>query len=1061
MSDDRKLPEGRLSRLARLAAVSVRAGATALVDRDGSAAARHATEVLGNLRGLAAKVGQMASYVDGVIPESHRDAFEASMKVLRSQTPRSSSEQIRRCVEEELKAPIDRLFATWDDEPFASASIGQVHRATLDNGREVAVKVQHPGIAKAVESDLSNASILESIAGVAAGGRVDTKAIFDVIKQRMREELDYQREAEHIGYFTSFHVGDPTIRIPQVFLDRCSTRVLTTELVRGLDFDQACVAPENDRRMWCETMWRFVFKGNLLGGMFNADPHPGNYLFHENGSVTFIDYGCVQPINLHKRGCARQMHVAAIQKDDRAFYDGVTEMMGMPEGKLRVAAHEYSRKCFEPLFRRPFLITRDYAASLVDDMKDLAALTKKISVDEHFEMPPDMVFINRLQFGFYSVLARLDVAVDYARIESEFLLNNESLQKPSDSLVFVLSQRSVVSFAPQFGALSGVTKGAHHEMIRAERLTKRFGDQLAVDGLTLEVKEGEVFGLLGPNGAGKTTTVRMLAALVAPTSGRAWIAGHVTGEEDDAIRSSVGILTESPGLYSRLTARENLELFGKLHGVKDIPTQIEKYLSMLHLWDRRDDPAGTFSKGMQQKLAIARALLHEPRVIFLDEPTSALDPESAKVVRDFIERMRSERRTLLLLTHNLDEADRLCDRIGVFQQKLLRVDTPAAMRKSLYGRRVRVKLRQVSEALERLVIELPFAHDVKASSSTSGGEIALSVEDPEQTNPLLVKSLVDAGGEIQFVEEETHSLEQVYFAVMERGPKSVPFDVDPRSSRAGADALKTSENKGDLDSFARVWTIVQKEWLDLRKNKSIVASMAVLPGILIAIMLGIGVWLQRLPESEMFSGSKKFELPPELMPLGMKTGFLVLMNDQFTVYLLMIPIALPTAVAAYSIAGEKETRSLEPLLSTPIHTSELLLGKSLAAAIPPVIIGWLSFAISALGVSLTQPPVVRMMMLRPTWTLCMLLVTPLLAMLATLLGVMASSRAQDPKAAQSISAVVILPVTMLSLVILIGKVVLSPTVVLMLAGCLTLVNVVMLYFAVKLFQREMILTRWK
>jgi predicted unusual protein kinase regulating ubiquinone biosynthesis (AarF/ABC1/UbiB family) len=239
----------------------------------------------------------------------------------------------------------------------------------------------------------------------------------------MREELDYKLEADHIGYFTSFHVGDPQIRIPEVFLDRCSRRVLTTTLVRGLDFDQACAAPEADRRAWCETLWRFVFKGNLFGGMFNADPHPGNYIFHEGGAVTFIDYGCVQPINVHKRACAKQMHIAAIQNDEPSFYEGATEMMGMPAGALRVAAHEYCLQCFQPLFRKPYLITRDYAASLVDEMKVLAALTKKVSRHEHFEMPPDMVFINRLQFGFYSVLARLDVAVDYARIESEFLID--------------------------------------------------------------------------------------------------------------------------------------------------------------------------------------------------------------------------------------------------------------------------------------------------------------------------------------------------------------------------------------------------------------------------------------------------------------------------------------------------------------------------------------------------------------------------------------------------------------------------------------------------------------
>ena len=183
-------------------------------------------------------------------------------------------------------------------------------------------------------------------------------------------------------------------------------------------------------------------------------------------------------------------------------------------------------------------------------------------------------------------------------------------------------------------------------MIRTESLSKFFQSDhreiKAVDGLNLQVNEGEVFGFLGPNGAGKTTTVRILACLIGPTAGHAWVNGLEVGKADAQIRSQIGILTESPGLYERLSARRNLEIFAELYDVKDVRGQVEKYLRLLDLWDRRDTEAGTFSKGMKQKLAIARALLHEPPVVFMDEPTSALDPEAAKTVRDFIETLRGQ-----------------------------------------------------------------------------------------------------------------------------------------------------------------------------------------------------------------------------------------------------------------------------------------------------------------------------------------------------------------------------------------------------------------------------------
>jgi predicted unusual protein kinase regulating ubiquinone biosynthesis (AarF/ABC1/UbiB family) len=420
MPEERRIPESRLGRFARLAAVGARSGVSLLTDRGAGGAAEHAAEVLGNLRGLAAKVGQMASYVDGLVPEAHAPAFEAALKTLRAQAPRSSAEAIRALVQEELGAPVDALFTEWDDVPLASASIGQVHRARLEDGRELAVKVQHPGVARAVESDLANASLLESFVGVLGGRRFDSRTMLEVVRTRFREELDYLREARSLLAFAALHAGDPTVRVPALVESRSSARVLTTELARGAAFDEACAAPESDRVAWAQTLWRFVFKGTLVGGMLNADPHPGNYVFHDGGCITFLDYGCIQPIT-RRRPLALRAHRAALARDENAFAQAVTSMLGARPGPLGDLAVSYSRECFTALFESPYRITKPFAAHLVDGMREMAAVARKVPAEQVFTMPPEMLFVNRLQFGFYSVLARLDVEVDYAAVERAFI----------------------------------------------------------------------------------------------------------------------------------------------------------------------------------------------------------------------------------------------------------------------------------------------------------------------------------------------------------------------------------------------------------------------------------------------------------------------------------------------------------------------------------------------------------------------------------------------------------------------------------------------------------------
>lgn len=221
-------------------------------------------------------------------------------------------------------------------------------------------------------------------------------------------------------------------------------------------------------------------------------------------------------------------------------------------------------------------------------------------------------------------------------------------------------------------------------------------------------------------------------------------------------------MTETPGMYDNLSAEYNLRIFANLYEVHNPAVQAEKYLRMLGLWERRFDEVATFSKGMKQKLAIARALLHEPRILFLDEPTAALDPEASHLVREFIVELRKQGRTIFLCTHNLDEADRLCDRIGVFKSRLLVVDTPDRLRSQLFGRNIVFHLREVNEFLLLPLKSLPYVQEVKLVDN----KIWVVLDDPDVRNPEIIRALVQAGADIQFVGEIRHSLEDVYLQLM-------------------------------------------------------------------------------------------------------------------------------------------------------------------------------------------------------------------------------------------------------------------------------------------------------
>jgi ABC-2 type transport system ATP-binding protein len=303
-------------------------------------------------------------------------------------------------------------------------------------------------------------------------------------------------------------------------------------------------------------------------------------------------------------------------------------------------------------------------------------------------------------------------------------------------------------------------------VIVVDGLRKDFRQLTAVHDLSFEVGDGEIFGLLGPNGAGKTTTIRMLAGLIAPTQGQATVNGHPLGEGSDRIRALTGILTESPGLHEKLTARQNLGYYGRLYGLTGarLRDAVEKYLGVVGMTEHGDRRVGGFSKGMRQKVAIARALLHEPEVIYLDEPTSGLDPSAAKTVRDFVATLRELGRSIVVCTHNLDEAERLCDRIGIMRGTLLRVDTPAGLRRKGRGATVRVELNGARgpESFLDTMAGLSYVH----AAQPLNGALLLELSDPKRETPDVVNALVGAGARITGVGEVAATLEEVYLELV-------------------------------------------------------------------------------------------------------------------------------------------------------------------------------------------------------------------------------------------------------------------------------------------------------
>jgi predicted unusual protein kinase regulating ubiquinone biosynthesis (AarF/ABC1/UbiB family) len=375
--------------------------------------AEEVAEELGSMKGALMKLGQMASYLDDGMPES----FRTTMARLQHDAPPMSAELAAAMVRDELGEPPERIFARWDPLPFAAASIGQVHRAITRDGRAVAVKVQYPGIARSMESDLRNVSLLRRVAASAFPG-LDTRAMIEELGERMREEVDYRREAENQSLFAEYYEDHPTIHVPAVLHELSTARVLTAELVSGARFDELLTWPQRERDLAAETIDRFVFRSLYRLHAFNGDPQPGNYLFHGDGRVSFLDFGLVKYFTdddlAPLEDAARFL---AIENDGEGFRDAL-ERAGFIQRGAPVSTDvvvENLGHFYRTVMRdAPMTITPQYASALVRRYFNTQGPLAPYS-----DIPRPYVILQRINLGLYALLGSLEATANWRRIAEE------------------------------------------------------------------------------------------------------------------------------------------------------------------------------------------------------------------------------------------------------------------------------------------------------------------------------------------------------------------------------------------------------------------------------------------------------------------------------------------------------------------------------------------------------------------------------------------------------------------------------------------------------------------
>jgi len=294
---------------------------------------------------------------------------------------------------------------------------------------------------------------------------------------------------------------------------------------------------------------------------------------------------------------------------------------------------------------------------------------------------------------------------------------------------------------------------------------------MAVEDLSFKVEPGDVFGLLGPNGAGKTTTLRMLGGLILPTKGTVSLGGKpFTRGSMDGLRAQIGFLTETPGLWDQLSVADNVLTYARLFAVRDAPEAVEGMLRRFELWDRRADRVVELSKGMKQKLALARALVHDPQVILLDEPTANLDPQTSRDVRGLIGELRGRGRVIVVSSHNLDEVERLATRVALISTRLIAIGEPRQLRRDLFGRRLRITLLSRDAIAQALGIA---GGNGASEVSADDRSISMKLTDPDRDAPAIIAALVSAGISVREVKDVDPPLEDVYLQLLDEARSAV------------------------------------------------------------------------------------------------------------------------------------------------------------------------------------------------------------------------------------------------------------------------------------------------
>jgi ABC-2 type transport system ATP-binding protein len=604
--------------------------------------------------------------------------------------------------------------------------------------------------------------------------------------------------------------------------------------------------------------------------------------------------------------------------------------------------------------------------------------------------------------------------------------------------------------------------GTLRAMIRALGLVRDFpGSVRAVDGLTFEAEPGEIYGLLGPNGAGKTTAMRLLSALLRPSAGSAVVAGFSVKEEPREVRARIGILTEVPGLYLRLTPAEYLDFFAQVQGMRLVSARnarVEEMLRLVGLWDRRG--------------SVMRTLIQDPPVLLFDEPTAALDPEAARSVRDYVRELAASRgRTVLLCTHNLPEAEQLCQRLSIIQAgRQVAEGTPAALKSGVATTCV-LRVRERSPLLLQRLRDIAEIDEIVLDGPEA---IMYRTRRPLVANPIVVRAAISAGADVLGLAEAANSLEDVYLSIVAAPPATASPSGRALSSEErageGSVAADRSPSPQPAPRGSVAILIAIRELKETLRDPNLVLPLVLMP-CLIGVLAGISAFASFAQDSTAVgaavTNAALDQLPQAAvqrlsnLPTNDRHATIETLLKAFSIPLFwIIPVALIPALAADSFVGERERSSLEPLLATPIGTGQLLLGKLAAAVIPAAIGTWLGvlvfWAVTLLSGSTLYP---RVLLADGDWLFSLLVVTPLVALFTAGVAALISTRVSGYRVAYQLNGLIVLPVVLLLLPITAFLFLVTGAALAYVAALFAVLDIAIVVWANKFFDRERLLSR--